>query len=303
MNRNLLRYCMLLPCFLALSLLVAGCPAEQTPSGTTGTDDDGTTTDSLTSTEQDAVQAGLDAGTALTTSFQATQSPMSTEEDDQSSFALPDEIPVGSVEYNFGTCPNVDLAANNEGVLYFDITIDFGTTGCNPIWDTEHTYAGSASGTFSQAQQEIDLTFTDYSIDDYTIDGSIEAEYDRTTTEVSLEGAWDITTTADGVQLDTSGNGSGTYDTENYVTTITTFTGSVTDDVFDFTVSMTGVKMSFATYDRFMPYAGTLQLAGQDIRTISVRFDEDSPTTGVVEVSIGGSPYVEYNVYEAAQGS
>ena len=45
-----------------------------------------------------------------------------------------------------------------------------------------------------------------------------------------------------------------------------------------------------------MPSAGEVTLSGSDIRTIVIRFNEDTPTTGEVEISIDGSPFVSLNV-------
>ena len=62
--------------------------------------------------------------------------------------------------------------------------------------------------------------------------------------------------------------------------------------------TMTGIMASWPTYESYIPYAGTMTLTGTDIRSYTVRFSTDSPTTGVVEVSINGSPYFEVDLDE-----
>ena len=62
---------------------------------------------------------------------------------------------------------------------------------------------------------------------------------------------------------------------------------------------MSNVKMSYATYGVGIPFSGETTVSGDGIRTMIVRFNENSPSTGVVEVSIDGSPFVEVPLYVA----
>lgn len=275
---------------LCISLLLptGGCPQESAT-------DAGTDTASLTSTEEDAAEAAAQASQSLAEALNVSKA-ASEDDEDQASFDVP-EIPSGSLSTTFGTCPEVELEAASDGLLTFDLTIDFGTTGCTPYGYDDYTCTGSASGSFDQQEQNIDLTFESISCNDETLTGTVDATYDIDGQAFSLDGDWDLTYVNDTGTAATEGDGDCSYNASTYVTTITSFDGTVTDTVYTWNAIMTGINVSFVTYGNYIPYSGSMTLSGTTIRTMTVRFDEDSPTTGIVEVSINGAPYFEVDIY------
>ena len=275
---------------LALLTWMGGCPQDAT-TNTTGTTD----TSSLTAGEEDAAQAAAQAGQSLAEAVNVTKT-ATDDDDDQGSFDIPD-IPTGSQSITFGQCPEVELEVTNDGLLTFDMSIDFGTTGCTPYgWD-DYICTGSASGTFDQSEQNLSVTFESISCNEATLTGTADVNYDIDGQAIDLDGDWDLTYVDDIGTIQTDGNGEGGYNASTYVTTITSFEGDVTDTVSTWSTIMLGIHASYPTYGSYIPYSGTMTVSGPDIRTMTVRFNEDSPTTGVVEVSIGGAPYFNVNLY------
>lgn len=275
---------------IAITLCAGGCPGTAGTSGTNGTSDDST---SLTTTEQTAAKASADAAEALAQAFNTTQSPTGAEvAENQSSL----EIPLGTKSLHFGSCPAVSMTASNDGTISFGMTVDFGS-GCAPYGTEGYTCSGSASGTFSQRNKSINLTFQNISCAGDELTGSVDATYDRTSTTVTLTGTWSLTATDAAGSVSTAGTGNGDYNLSNYTTTIDAYTGTLTIDTGSFTTTMTGIKMSFPTYSAYMPYAGTITLSGNNIRTFVVTFTENSPSTGVVQVSINGAPAISVDLY------
>lgn len=261
-----------------------------------------TTNDQNTIDEQsnDPSEAELDAAKAVATStgslaqaVNTAQSPTGAQDEiGQSSL----EIPLGNQTYTFGQCPETTLTASNTGTLAFTVELDFGS-GCHPLWSPEWTCSGTASGSFSQSTQMLSMEFENTSCGEATLTGDIEVSYSRSSTLVDIEGDWDLTYADSIGSIITDGTGTGNYNLSTYSTTIATFTGTVTDTVDSWNVSMNGIKTSFPTYERFMPYAGEMTVWGTTIRTMIIRFTEDSPVDGTVEISIDGMPFVEVRLY------
>lgn len=281
---------------VSLAAWLGGCPGSQgtTPEGTggTGTSDD-TQAATLTTAEKDAVMAGAKSAESLAQAVATAQSPTGAEEEGESSYDLPEF----DRTLDFGVCPRVALTATSDGMLTFDMTVDFGD-GCQPYGTTEFTCSGSASGLFDQAEKKLNMTFENISCEAAKLTGAVDVVYERLASAVNVEGTFDLTYVDDLGTILTNGTGNGSYDLTEYVTTIADFEGVVNgEDTYDTT--LTDVKMCYPTYQRFMPFAGELQVAGSTIRTCIVRFAEESPRTGLVQVSIGGSPFVSVNLYAA----
>ncbi len=274
---------------------LGGCPNQE---GTTGTGDNGANgtdqTPTPTDAEKDAVAAAAKSAGSLAQAVNTAQSPTGSE-DNQSSY----ELPTFDTTLNFGTCPQVALTASNLGTLLFDMIVDFGD-GCQPYGTTDFICSGSGSGSLSQADKRLNMTFENISCESARLSGAVDIGYERLTSAVNVTGTFDLTYSDDAGTIQTNGTGDGSYDLTQYITTVANFEGVVTGtDAYNAT--MTGLKMCFATYQVFMPYAGELQVSGTAIRTCIVQFDENSPATGIVNVSIGGLPFVPVNVYGTTQ--
>ncbi|MBN2445687.1 MAG: hypothetical protein JXO22_03120 [Phycisphaerae bacterium] len=279
---------------LLLSTGLGGCPSSSTTTtGDETTDGTTDTTDSttLTAVEQDAVTTAVTANESLGQAVNTTQS--TTGGDDESSL----EIPTGTQTRNFGLCPEVSMKLANDGLVTFDMTIDFGD-GCAPADSPNFTCSGYATGTFSQQAKSLNVTFSNISCNEATLEGDVNATYDVNNLDVALSGDWDLTYTDSVGSVLTDGNGTGSYSGSTLTTTVETFTGTISDTVYSWNATIDNVKMSYATYGNGIPFSGQTSVSGDGIRTTIVRFSANSPTTGIVEVSIdGGAHFFEVNLY------
>lgn len=279
---------------LGVGVWLGGCPSS-TNTGADGTGGTGTNTDAdnaaPTAAERAAAAVAAKSAQSLAQAVNAAQSPTAAEDNAQASYDIPAIDPM----MEFGTCPQVGLQLSMAGLLMFDMTVDFGA-GCQPFGSAEYTCSGAASGTFDQSEKRMQMTFNNLSCNDVQLGGTINVLYERTTTAVSLEGAFDLSYQDAVGPIQTTGAGNGSYDLEQYVTTVANFAGTATGDA-EYGVTMTNLLMSFAQYGHFMPYGGEITVLGDTIRQCVVRFDENSPTTGVVQVSIAGLPFVPVNLY------
>ncbi len=267
-----------------LVVWLAGCP--QTAGNGDRTE--------LTDNEKEAVAATAKASESLAQAISTAKNTADTGEN-QSACHVP--VPVDAQELTFGTCPVVTLAAAEEP-LSFSVTLDFGDGGCNPASVEELTCVGIATGTYDQQASSLVVSFDEVSCNDTSLDGDIDVSFDIEGYTVQLDGDWDLTYQDGDDTITTEGDGEGSYDATTGVTTISSFTGTVSDGADSWNATLTNIEISYATYENLIPYAGEATIAGDDGRTLTVRFNADSPTTGVVEVSIGGSSFFEVNLFE-----
>lgn len=273
---------------LGIGLWLGACPGAPTADDLTGTSD--TTGTSLTSAEQDSLDAVTSSSKSLAEAVNTAQSPTGGGSESAS------DIPSVTQTQTFGVCPQVTLTTTNDGLLTFNMTVSFGT-GCHPLGDENYTCSGQASGSFDQRQKNMNMTFENISCQSATLTGDVNVNYDRSATQVDVDGDWDLTYVDSYGTILTDGSGSGNYHLTQYVTTVDTFTGTVTDGTSAYQSTVTGIKISFPTYGVFMPYAGEIAVSGTGIRSYVVRFNENSPSTGIVEVSIAGGPYFQVPLY------
>ncbi|MBN1488825.1 MAG: hypothetical protein JXA69_02820 [Phycisphaerae bacterium] len=273
-------------------LSAQGCPPPTAPpTDTTDTTDintDNTANDTLTTPEHNAVESALAGTQSLSTASGTAQNGTRSE-------GLSVQLrPAATV----GICPTVTTQLQQALSLEFSVMIDYGT-GCTPYYWPDTTFAGSASGTISQQEKTLALTFNDLACDTDTLSGTVNAEWDRTTSEVRIDGDWNLTWASPVTTTTTSGSGTCTYDLTDYVTSIPEFYGTVSDTLATgaWTMTATDIVMSFYNTGSYIPYSGTLMLEGTGIRTIIVRFNASSPTTGDVEVSITGAAFITINLW------
>jgi hypothetical protein len=268
----------------ALVAWLAGCP-QMTGNG------DRT---ELTDNEKEAVAATAKSSESLAQAIGTAKNTADTGEN-QSACHVP--LPVGPQELTFGTCPVVTLAAAEEP-LSFSVTLDFGEGGCNPASEADFTCAGSATGTYDQQASTLTVSFDEVSCNETSLDGDIDVSFDIEGYTVQLNGEWALTYQDGDDTINTDGDGDGSYDATTGVTTISSFMGTVSDGTNSWDATLSNIEISYATYESLIPYAGEATIAGADARTLTVRFSTDSPTTGVVEVSVEGSPFFEVILFE-----
>jgi len=76
------------------------------------------------------------------------------------------------------------------------------------------------------------------------------------------------------------------------------FTGNVTTEDGTWNASAEGLVVSLVQNESLIPTGGIVTILNDDTRTIIVRFNENSPTTGEVEISINGSDFFAVNLEE-----
>ncbi|MHC4441202.1 MAG: hypothetical protein ACYTBZ_05285 [Planctomycetota bacterium] len=197
-------------------------------------------------------------------------------------------------DVSFGTCPAVTKTGSLLESQPTTLMVDFGTEPCTVLVAQDGSQSlicsGSASGTFDRQARTIGLQFNNISCGNQSLDGSADVTY-SIGTNIDLTGNWGLTWITSDFTTITNGSGTCSYDTQNWITTMSTFTGTVADNLgWSFSVDMTDIKVSFSLYASFIPYSGSMTLSGSDIRTISLTFNENSPAAGEVQVSIAGVP-------------
>jgi len=278
---------------IATVALVGGCP---TTPNTDGTDTD---TSQLSAAEADAVIASLSSAETFVSTTAAATSTTNIEDVDQQAQSSA-TVPVttnSDGDVVFGNCPQVTINADSSTATSSTIGVDFGD-GCNPAGNASFACAGTAMGTISVLTRSLSLSFDDFTCGMATISGEVDLDYERGTDTVQLSGSWDLRYTAEGTDVTTDGAGTVSYSPEDDAATVNTFTGTITDGTTDYAATLTNVQVSYTTNQNFIPFAGEAGLSGDDIRTLNVRFNSETPTTHVVEISINGSEFFEVDLDE-----
>ncbi|MFN0135630.1 MAG: hypothetical protein ACKVS9_05860 [Phycisphaerae bacterium] len=272
----------------AVALNIAGCPQT---SLTDTIDDVVTGITDLTTTEVDSLQAAIFAAQSLNISGAPTFAGAAAATGDT---ALDINTDTGTI--TVGECPEATFSSG-ETTGTFAMSLDFGD-GCNNVDDENApTCVGTVTGSATPAQNTIDATFEDFNCDDYGVDGTVSVEYALSTGISVLNGEWDVTINAAGDQVyTTDGNGEVQIDAVDRSVVIPTFAATVGDGTSEWNMSFAELGIDYATYGNFVPYAGWIQIFSDTTRDVTVRFNESSPSTGVVEISVEGSEFFEVDL-------
>jgi len=270
---------------------LGGCP-QSASTDTTG-NTTGTTPSSISDIrtgERSAIQAALIAAQALSVTSSTTHSGAS-RGDTQS--ALDNGSTPG---VTVGTCPATTFAASGTtGTL--SMTLDFGTGCTSTKFDAAPECRGTISGTITPAQNTTSATFTDFSCGSDSVSGDVDLEYALSTGISVLDGTWKLTWLLGGKDsYGIDGNGEVQFDATDGTIIVPSVAATVMQGGDEWNVSVVEAAMSYPMYENFVPYAGSVEVYGTDIRGVIVKFDASSPTTGIVQVSIGGSPFFEVNL-------
>lgn len=261
---------------LAALVVLTGCtptvtiPAGETPSNT----------------ESAAVVAARSAISALITSIDTAQSGTTGQTGGQSAAAAP------QTEAN---CPTVTFSQQQSGVQMLSVTLGFGS-GCTLNSVNGFECSGSATGSYDPASALITLTFDQLTCADQGLAGSVTLGFTRRNSTVTLAGDFDLTW-ADGSQsTQAEGAGAATFDATARHTTIETFSGNAARDGQSYALSLDGIRVSYAAWGNFVPFSGEMTVSAGTIRTISIRFNANSPVTGEIEVRYAGGDYQSANL-------
>jgi len=267
---------------LLVVTLLGGCP--QAPVPTSGPADAARVTD-LTAGETAAVAAAARAAESLSQTAGTAQA-----------IARADELPLRQAKafaakpMTFGSCPAVTLTMGEQDPLVYDLTLDFGT-GCAPFANSDYTCSGTATGSLDPDAKRVTLQFADLTCNEKTLTGSVGVTYERTDTGIGLAGSWNVSYTDGAGSLGVAGNGTVSYDPAATATTVSSFAGTISAAGESWTAAMSDVLVSFRTGGSLIPSAGEITLTGENIRSITIRFDPASPTTGIVRVSLDSGPF------------
>lgn len=201
----------------------------------------------------------------------------------------PDDIaPIGQ----FGSCPAVVFVASAPTAA---IQFDFGT-GCTA---GAQTVAGALELRVTRTSRTLDVTFDEFRVAERAVTGAVSVALSRLGDSVTLAGEFDLATAGVGA-LDGSGD---VTITRAGVVSINSADATVTAaDGTAYRVVLDGCVIDPATHGNFIPQAGTATFelptdgAGPDLVTVVVRFDADSPSTGVVRVQVGTAPAVDFTL-------
>lgn len=192
-------------------------------------------------------------------------------------------------------CPALELGLVIQGGLALELTLDYGD-GCSPDDADSQFCSGSATGTFSQQSQEIGLSFDDLTCNDQTLAGDANLTWSFENNVVTLDGDWDVSVTADGDTLSYAGQGNAEYSRPLEAATINSFDGTLSNTLYTFNGIMGNIFVSFLDNPALLPSSGEATVSGTVIRTVTVRFNVDTPETHEVDVSVDGSPFFTVNL-------
>jgi len=236
----------------------------------------------LTEDEEDAISDCVDATEAIVVTTDTVET------------GIPDAEDISTV----GTCPAIELG--EISLASAEVTLDFGSNGCTPTWAPEETCSGQVTMVVNIVAKTAQAEFESLTCNGDSLDGTVDiTSYERTETDVTLECQWAVAFTTDDGAVATEGVGTVKYNLETYVVTIVAFDGTVTegDDTWNLTVE--NLAVSYADYGSYVPYQGVMSISGPDIRTLWIRFNENSPETFEVEVGLSeNGPWVTMSLEE-----
>ena len=239
----------------------------------------------LQASERAAIDAAVETIESLTVAGNSVQGSTSIPLDSQT--AREKEMPT------LGSCPAVSVDASKLTNLTLQMTLDYGSQGCTPF-EGDHMVSGSATGTLRLLEQNLVVTFHDLESDSRSLQGGLEVDFARSDNELALDGTWELATSS----VASAGTGIVAFDAETGATTIRNYAGTATTDEGDWSLTTDSLMLAPVTHENFIPFDGALQLSAVPTRVISVTFDQDSPSTGLVTVQINDGPTQEVSLFQ-----
>lgn len=201
----------------------------------------------------------------------------------------------GGPPTTFGDCPEVSSSLADTTRT---VTLDYGD-GCESTLMGGATVSGDVTFAVNGADLTVEIDLNALNVDGAEIDGTISGSADA----LPVQGH--VTITADVNLLFDSGLASGqiTFSLDSAtgeVTVSDTTRVTLADSEGNaYTVTATGVVIHPADNSSLIPDSGTLTIElpsdtiGEGV-IITVTFDENSPTTGIVHIQIGDAPAFDY---------
>lgn len=201
-----------------------------------------------------------------------------------------------------GTCPRVTLGGllspNGQDP---SIQIDFGDEPCQPAGSAE-ICTGNAVGTFNQAQRKLDLTFNMIRCCGQTLSGSADLTFTLLRPGLKLSGDWDLVWDLGNGTMNIVGYGDISYVPVSNgccdESRVQYFEGDIVHQGQSWKILCKSLKSSYEKYTSYVPFAGTIELQGADIRSLVIAFDENTPATGHIIVNISGFAPIDTTLYD-----
>lgn len=196
----------------------------------------------------------------------------------------------------FGDCPALTITGSG-GAGSPSLLIDFGT-GCTPDWAPDNSCSGSMNGSIDFIARTLSLTFDDYTCGTAALDGTVSFGWSTAEGAVILTIDTYITLSQPGEDtIGHTGIGQSTYTAADETTTFSTYNGSLTIGDESWTLVLTDTPVSYPTYENYVPFGGSALLTNVTTGdTLEMFFDENSPVTGVVQVSVNGGRRFNYTL-------
>lgn len=193
-------------------------------------------------------------------------------------------------------CPEITFSGGNTNGLSLSVALDFGS-GC-AVDGIDLFCSGSAAGAISTADGTLSLSFDALSCDERSLSGDVTYSFQVTSENVSTTGNWDLSFTDHGKTVAVTSTGNASHNRTTHVTTFAIVDGTATADGDTYDFNWKNVATSFFNNGNFVPQAGQITVTNDRGRTLAVKFDANSPSTGDVLVSVNGGEFVTYNIFE-----
>lgn len=286
MRRYLRHFTTWCGCFAALTLL-AGCPGQAdlnpvTPTppadadtsngnvGIAGQGESPTDVESLTPAEIDALRSVLQATAQLTQAV-----------------ILAQALATGG---EASPCPAI-TATNST------VNASFGA-GCTVTTAPEFVCSGNLLATRTNdfagppQRSQLSLTFQNAACQPSSpLTGEANILFNGGSL-IDLNGFWNLSYTQAGTTVNLAGNGDLQYDVTRRFVNLLSFNGQLNAGGTVRSLVLLGLVLSRTAQTPTIPQTGTATVAGQGIRTLTLIFDANSPTTSQILISVdNGAPF------------
>ncbi len=198
----------------------------------------------------------------------------------------------------FSDCPTFQTGIDADS-QQATVMLDFGG-GCSPVLYPDVSVSGSIGGAVTIGPFSINLTLDSFSVGGDTIDGEIELAFVKEDGSVGFTGDMDLSSSAGGsVTLESV---QWALDTTTGVVTMSgTGIGEEPDgDVY--LIELDEIVIDGQGNGNFIPESGVVTVTlpnedlvfGPDSTSLGVTFTSQTPTTGIVLVSVNGAAAIEY---------
>jgi hypothetical protein len=252
-------------------------PVDNANDNPPGGDNDNDNDESLDETEAETVEAAIDSIEQLAQAF-ATIQPATDAED------------IGDGLLPQMTCPVVS-AATGGGVVTWTMVYGEGGEPCSPSLYPDMSVEGTITGTLNTTARTVTMVFDSFMVDDLTIEGTLGGSFNRVPF-VSTTFFLNVSLTFNDTDS-ISGDITFTIDQTTGEVTIAESTIEVDDDeIGEFLLTLTDVAM----LPPDLPHQGTATFSTAEVGSVTIEFTSETPSTGVVQVTINGRGPIPYDL-------